>query len=100
MNKIYNWNFLVGLVIFVLSVMTWGLWDNGGHWYVPFVMLFLFFGFYCDFLEQKDLAKKTLADDEALIDAYSDMTFEECEETIELSALVEECYQCKEPGIT
>tara|TARA_Y100000593_G_scaffold82070_1_gene153913 strand:+ start:1569 stop:1871 length:303 start_codon:yes stop_codon:yes gene_type:complete len=100
MNKVYNWDFMVYLIIFVLSVMTWGLWDNGGNWWIPFTILFLFFGFYCDFLEQKALAKKTLDDDNALIDAYSDITFEESEEMIELAKLHQSMEFGEEPGIT
>lgn len=45
--------------------MTWGLWDNGGPWYVPFTILFLLFGHYCDFIETKsELDSYTLDIDE------------------------------------
>ena len=121
MYKLFNWPFGIYLIFVVLLVMTWGLWDNGGPWYVPFTMLFLFFGFYCDFIELKsemmsskdddnkchcDQSKlsnkakewKVFGNDDNCYDC--DKEYNEAQELIEMTQTMSEAFSCNEPGIS
>ena len=125
MYKLFNWPYAISLVSIVLLVMTWGLWDNGGPWYVPFTILFLLFGFYCDFIEERDEMERThslvtksdnkcsckqsnlsqkakdwqvYGNDDTCYDC--DKQYVNAKELIEMTQTMSEAFSCNEPGIS
>ena len=116
MNKLYDWTYAVYLIIFVLLVMTYGLFNNGGPWWIPFVILFLFFGFYCEHLkaiEERDKIDGLVAklkDNNGICEHGNDthsncsdcdeVQYKDAEEMIELTQIMSEAFNCDKPGIT
>ena len=106
MNKLYNWTYAVYLIIIVLLVITYGLFDNGGPWWISFTMLFLFFGFYCEHLNGKEEWEDIddiCSHDNNIHSNCSDCDEEEYEDAkrvIESTQMISTIYECDKPGIT